>query len=130
MLRPFALAAGVVAAAAALAVTLPVVEAQPTHPHESACFYLRDIQGSKLASPRDYYFRADGGRVYHLEFGADCATAHSYPLILRSIDNSGEVCNAVGLDVRVRDTGEECITRRLSVLSPDEAAALPKDARP
>lgn len=129
MLRPLTLAAGALAAAGALVVTLPVVEAQPRH-QESACFYLRDIQGSKLATPRDYYFRADGGRVYHLEFGSDCATAHSYPLVLRSVDNSGQVCNAVGLDVRVRDTGEQCIATHLSVLTPDEAAALPPNARP
>lgn len=129
MLKPLALAAGAGAALAALAITFPVAEAQPAH-NAGACFILRNIQGSKLADPRNYYFRADGGRVFHLEFGADCATAHTYPLILRPVDNDGRICSAVQLDVRVRDTGEECITKSLSVLTPDEAAALPPNARP
>jgi|SRR5215472_5253537 len=129
MLRPFALAAGAAAAVSALAVTLPVVEAQPAHA-TSACFYLRNMGASRIASPRDFYFRADGGRVYHIEFGSDCLTAHTYPLILRSVDNSGQICSAVELNVNVRDTGESCIPTRLSVLTPDEVAALPPNARP
>ena len=129
MLRPFALATGAAAAAAALVVTLPVVEAQPTH-EASTCFYLRNIGAARVADARNYYFRADGGRVFHVEFGSDCLTAHTYPLIINSVDNSGQVCNAVGLNVKVRDTGESCIPTRLSVLTPEEVAALPPNARP
>ena len=129
MLRPFALAAGAAAAAAALAVTLPVVEAPPAHAART-CFYLRNLGATRVASPRDYYFRADGGRVFHIEFGSDCLTAHTYPLIISSVDNSGQVCDAIGLNVKVRDTGESCIPTRLSVLTPEEAAGLPPNVRP
>ena len=130
MSRPLALAAGAAAAAATLAVTtLPVVEAQPAHAART-CFYLRNIGASRIGSPRDYYFRADGGRVFHIEFGSDCLTAHTYPLIISSVDNSGQVCDAIGLNVKVRDTGESCIPTRLSVLTLEEAAALPPNARP
>ena len=130
MPRPFALAAGAAAAAATLVVTLPVVEAQPAHETANTCFYLRNIGASRVASPRDYYFRADGRRVFHIEFGSDCLTAHTYPLIISSVDNSGQVCSAIGLNVKVRDTGESCIPTRLSVLTPEEVAALPPNVRP
>ena len=130
MLRPLALAAGVSAALAALGATLPVVEAQPAHHAAGACFYLRNINGSKLADARNYYVRTDSGRVFHIEFGSDCLTAHTYPLVVSAVDNSGEICNAIGLNVTVRDTGESCIPTRLNLLSPDEVAALPPNARP
>ena len=129
MLKSF-FAAG--AALASLALTLPAAEAQPDHHREvSACFNLSDMQGERVPDDRNVYFRATGGRVYHLEFGSACPNATSYPLVIHPVNNEGSnICSAIQLDVHVRDTGAGCIPTRLSVLTPDEAGALPPNARP
>jgi hypothetical protein len=130
MFRPIALAAGAVAAVSALAATFPAVEAQPTQAR-SACFNLNNMKGLRVPDDRNMYFRADGQRIYHIEFGTDCPNATNYPLVLHPFDNNAhDICRHIDLDVRVRDTGAICIPKSLSVLSPEEAAALPKEARP
>jgi hypothetical protein len=130
MPRPIVLAAGAVAALSALAATFPAVEAQPAQA-PNACFNLNDMRGSRVPDNRNMYFRTGTGRVYHIEFGSDCPNAMNYVLILHPFDNNAQdICRAVELDVRVRDTGAICIPKSLSVLSPAEAAALPPNARP
>ena len=130
MFRPIALSVGAAAAVAALAATFPTVEAQPAHA-PSACFNLNNVQSTRVPDDRNMYFRADSGRTYHIEFGTDCPNATNYVLILHPFDNNAQdICRAIELDVRVRDTGAICIPKSLSVLSPAEVAALPPNARP
>jgi hypothetical protein len=129
MPRSLVLAAGAAAALAALAVTFPVAEAQPTHA-AGVCFNLNNIQGERVPDDRDMYFRADAGRVYHLEFGSDCPNATTYTLVLHPFDNGNQICGANELDVHVRNTGAQCIPTSLTVLSPEEVAALPPKDRP
>lgn len=118
------------AALAALAVTFPAVEAEPTHA-ASVCFNLSNIQGERVPDDRNVYFRADAGRIYHLEFGSDCPDASTYTLVLHPFNNdANQICSATQLDIHVRDTGAACIATKLSVLTPEEAAALPPNARP
>jgi hypothetical protein len=129
MSRLLSLVLAAAAGAAALAVTtMPAAVAQPSH--GNVCFRLGNVQGSKLADPRTLYLRADGGRTFRIGFSADCNTGGSYSLILHPVDNSGEVCQAIGLYIAVRDTGERCVPTSLQRLSPEEAAAIPPRDRP
>jgi hypothetical protein len=124
MLRTLSFAAG-----AALALAGSAVQAQPAG-DANACLTISSIQGSKLADPRTLYVRADGGRTYRIGFAANCNSADSYSLILHPVDNGGQVCHAIGLDVRVRGTGETCTPSSLTRLSREEAAALPAKLKP
>ncbi len=120
----FAAAAGL----ATLALATPLAQAHPDQGGD-ACFYLRNMQNSKIADPRTLYIRASD-RVYRIEFQNDCNTAQSYSLVLHPADNSGQVCKAIELDVHVRDTGEACVPKSITRLTPDEVAALPAKDRP
>src|SRR5579871_5802777 len=109
-----------VAGLSTLALASPLAQAHPDQ-SEDACFYVRDMQNSVVADPRTLYLRALD-RVYRVTFQADCNTAQSYTLILHPADNSAQVCKAIELDVHVRDTGESCVPKTITRLTPDEVA--------
>ena len=130
MPRPLVLAAGAAACMMALAATVPIVEAQPA-PAANACFNLNNIQAFRVPDERNVYFRADARRVYHIEFGTDCPNATVYTLVLHPTDNNAQdICSPIELDVHVRDTGARCIPQSITVLTPEQVAALPPAARP
>jgi hypothetical protein len=121
--------AGALAAAAALAVTFPVAEAQPAS-HGESCFRLDDIMNTRMQGYRTLYLRSSTGAYYRMDFGADCNNLGTEPLVLHPFDNGNEICRAVDLDVRVRGTGEGCIPTNLTRLSPAEVDAIPKKDKP
>jgi len=127
MSQSFRFAVGALAAAGAICAALPTAEASPA---AGACFHVDDIQNSKMDGPRTLYVRADGGRTYRIEFAADCNTAGAYSLVLHPVTNNDQICHAIELNVRVRETGEFCEPRTISRLTPEEAAALPPKVRP
>jgi hypothetical protein len=114
------------AAAAALAAAPLVAQAGPS----STCFRLSDIQSTRLThGDHTLYLRASTGAYYRMEFASACQNPTNETLILHPTSNSGEVCGAIGLDVRVRD-GAGCIPSNLSRMTPDEVAAIPAGERP
>jgi hypothetical protein len=127
MYQSLRFAVGALAAVGAICAALPAAEASPA---AGACFRVNNIQGTKLDGPRTLYVRADGGRTYRIEFAADCNSAAAYALVLHPVSNNDQICQAVELNVRVRDTGEMCEPQTISRLTPDEAAALPAKVRP
>jgi hypothetical protein len=124
------LAIGGLAAAGALAATLPTAEAQPTGGGGNVCFHFLNVLNSKMADPRTLYLRADGGRTFKIGFSNDCVAGDIYGLILHPTANGGEICNAIDLDVAVRETGLRCVPTSLERLSPEEAAQIPLKYRP
>ncbi|HVN00699.1 MAG TPA: hypothetical protein VMT68_10850 [Caulobacteraceae bacterium] len=129
MSRLIPLALGGLAAAGALAATLPTAEAQPSHV-SNVCFHFGHVENSKLADPRTLYLRADGGRIFRIGFSNDCSTGDTYGLILHPVNNGGEICSAIELDIAVRTTGERCVPTSFARLTPEEAAAIPAKYRP
>jgi hypothetical protein len=119
--------AGGIAAAGALAVTLPTAEAQPAPPRADggSCFYLNQVQSTHLANPRTLYFRTSARAYYRMDFAADCNDMSTEPLILHPFDNSGQICGAISLDVSVRETHQRCMPTRLTRLTPEEVARVP-----
>jgi hypothetical protein len=128
MSRLLSLTAGLVAAAGVLVATLPTAEAGPAGSSRD-CFRLSNIQNTKMEGDRTLFLRSSTGAFYRMDFGADCDNISSEPLILHPVDNSDEVCSAIGLDVRVRGAGA-CIPTSLRRLTPDEVAAIPPRDRP
>lgn len=126
----YRIAAGALAGAGALVATLPAAEAQPAPRHGDSCFYVSNIQNTKMQGLRTLYIRTSQKRVYRMEFGADCNTVGYEPLILHPVDNSNQVCSPIGLNVSVRGTGEMCVPTSLTRLTPAEVAAIPPKFRP
>jgi hypothetical protein len=122
------LLAGAAAAAGALCATLPTAEASPAA--HDACFHLSQVTNTRLVGMRTLYFRTSATTVYRMDFAADCNNVGTEPLILHPFDNSGTICHAIDLDVRVRGTGQMCNPTGLTRLTPDEIAAIPPADRP
>ena len=112
------------AAAVALVVSTPPASAAPEG--HSACFRLSDIQSTRMQGERTLFMRSSTGAYYRMDFGADCNNLGTEPLVIHPVDNSGEVCGAISVDISVRGTGQRCIPTDLRRLSPDEVAAIPK----
>ena len=128
MFRLLSLSVGLVGAAGLLAATLTSSEADPAASSRD-CFRLSNIQSTKMQGERTLFLRSSTGAYYRMDFGADCDNISSEPLILHPVDNSDEVCSAIGLDVRVRGAGA-CIPTSLTRLTPDEVAAIPPQDKP
>ena len=123
------LAAGLAAAAGALAVTLPAaVVAQPAT-HDS-CFRLSAINNTRMAGYRTVYFRVYGNQYFRMDFSADCNNVGTEPLILHPFNNNDMICHAIDLNVSVRDTRQACNPTSLRRLTPDEVSQIPARDRP
>jgi hypothetical protein len=129
MLQLLRIAAGGLAAAGALATTLPVAEAAPAaglYTDGGSCFYLNQILSTHLANPRTLYFRTSSRTYYRMDFGSDCNDMGTEPLIIHPFDNSGQICGAISVDVSVRETHQRCMPTSLRRMTADEVAATPR----
>jgi len=124
------LAAGLAAAAGALAVTLPAaVVAQPSS--GDSCFRLSHLDNSRLADDnRVLYLRVYGHQYYRMDFSGSCNNSGNEPLVLHPVDNNDLICHAIDVNVTVRATHEGCIPTGLKRLTPDEVAQIPPQDRP
>ena len=130
MLQPLRLAAGLAAAAGALAVTTasPTVMAQPGG---ESCFRLSHLDNSRLAQDHHaLYLRVYGRQVYRMDFSGSCNSSGNEPLVLHPVDNGDLICHAIDVNVSVRSTHEGCIPTGLHRLTPDEVSAIPPADRP
>lgn len=122
-------AGGAAAALGVLAMTLPTAEAQPApNPHVDggSCIYLNQIQATHLANPRTLYFRTSSTRFYRMDFAADCNSMGTEPLIIHPVDNSGQICGAISVDISVRETRQRCMPTSMRRMTAEEVAATPK----
>ena len=121
-------AVGGLAAASALAVTLPAAEAQPAsspHTDGGSCIYLNQIQATHLANPRTLYFRTGARTFYRMDFAADCNDMGTEPLIIHPFDNGGQICGAISVDISVRETHQRCLPTSMRRMTAEEVAATP-----
>ena len=120
------------AAAGALGSTLPTAEAQPApaQANANACFQTTQIENTRMVGAHTLYIRTSARTVYRMDFANDCDSDSNGPLIVHPVDNSGQICSAIGVDISVRETGQRCIPTDLARLSPDEVAAIPKKDLP
>jgi hypothetical protein len=65
-----------------------------------------------------------------MDFSSDCDSDSNGPLIVNPVDNSGEICSAIGVNISLRETGQRCMPTTLTKLSDDEVAAIPKKDLP
>ncbi|HLY78564.1 MAG TPA: hypothetical protein VKQ70_04275 [Caulobacteraceae bacterium] len=123
-----ALALGAVGAA--LGVTMPVAEAQPTASSLPSCIRANQIQNTRMVRSRVLYIRTSARSFYRMDFANDCDSDSNGPLIVHPVDNNGEICSAIGVNISLRETGQRCMPTTLTKLSDDEVAAIPKKDLP
>ena len=102
---------------------------------ERACFYARSVTNFAAADDRNLYIRVGTRDVYHLSMFGNCfdlSWVHSLGLASRGGNFICEGIN-ISVDVVTRDAGpgvQSCPVSAIRKLKPEEAAALPKGARP
>jgi hypothetical protein len=117
------------AALAAIAIGLAVAPAHAQAPGQS-CFYAN--QWTSWKAPDDHtIFLNVGNRVFRLDLASSCPTLRMGATLITN-NPSAQLCSAIDWDLRVRAAGitAGCIVSKMTQLTPDQIAALPKDARP
>jgi hypothetical protein len=133
-------AAFVVAAALALGASAqpppdPAQTGAPATKPKPSCFWASRIENFAAADEQNLYLRVGAHDVYQAKLFSTCldiSWVHHIALVSRT---SSLICEGPNLDVDVvvRDiaTGRQrCPVTNIRRLTPDEAAALPKQARP
>lgn len=115
--------AGVLAATAMLAGVAPALA------QGQSCFYPNQWTSWKAPDDHTIFLRV-GARVFRLDTGSCPALLTGATLITHS--QSAQLCSAIDWDLRVRSGGitTGCIVSNMAQLTPDQAAALPANARP
>jgi hypothetical protein len=130
MFQVFRTALALSAVAAALSATLPTAEAQPATHAPPACIRTSQIQNTRMVGSRVLYIRTSARTFYRMDFSSDCDSNSNGPLIIHPVNNSGEICSAISVDISVRETGQRCMPSALTKLTADEVAAIPKKDLP
>jgi hypothetical protein len=131
--RIFALAAATVLAAAP-AFAQPAKPSPPVSLSGGDCFFSRDWRGWKSPSPDVLYIRVRQHDVYRIDLAGGGPRLDGPSMHLVSISRgSDRICAPIDLDLKISDSIGPPIAlfpRGIVKLSPEEAKALPKEARP
>ncbi len=139
MKKSLAALASLAALSAAAVVATPAerVVAQPAPPKASpACFWVRNADGFAANDTTTLYLRVGMNQVWELKLFSNCLNLDwVHHLGIRSRGAGSNVCEGTnpGIDVVVRDVAvgrQSCPVTGVRKLTPDEVAALPKNARP
>jgi hypothetical protein len=131
--RRLAIAAGVVAGAASL-LWAAAVSAAPEKAERTPCFFITQWNGWKSPSPNVLYLGVNLHDVYKVDLSAGSSQLQwpDVHLVSRTV-GSDSVCSAIDLQLEVADTSgfrEPLIASKLTKLTPEEVAAIPKKFRP
>jgi len=130
--RRNALRGGLLAGVAAALIGGQAVAA--TDNPRTPCFYITQWQGWKAPDPSTLYLGVNQHDVYKVELSAGSPQllwpdAH----LISLVQGSNSICSAIDLQLAVADTGgfrQPLIARKLTKLTPEEVAAIPKKFRP
>ncbi|MBS0360856.1 MAG: hypothetical protein JSR98_05720 [Proteobacteria bacterium] len=99
------------------------------------CFWARNV--TSFAAPDDHtvYVRVNQRDVYRLDLMIPCPDVNwNQRIALESSHGAGgSICNALDAEIISHATGlgrQRCPVKTLTKLTPEEAAALPKHAKP
>jgi hypothetical protein len=124
----------VVAAVAASAASLAADTAAAPDRKPAECFRPDAFQGWKAPDAKTIFIRVFPDRFYRLDMAGSCAmlTWPESHLVTR-FDGTNMVCRALDWNIRVgvpASGSEACVVKRMTGLTPSEAAAIPKQFKP
>lgn len=118
----------VMLAAAAMA------QAAPAEQGGRSCFYSRQWNGWRAPDASTIYIRVGVRDIYRLDLTNACQALRSPGAVLvNRVRGGSSICSPLDLDLRVSQGhgfATPCLVKTMTKLTPDEAAALPKAARP
>jgi hypothetical protein len=127
---------------AALLTAASAASAAPAKDPSAPCFFITQWQGWKSPSPNVIYLGVNLHDVYRVDLSAGSSMLQWPDVHLVSrVRGPDTICSAIDLDLEVADdTGirggvgggmrEPLIATKLTKLTPDEIAAIPKKYRP
>ena len=105
-------------------------------PAQNACFPITEFRGWKAPDTKTILIRVGFDRVYRLDLANTCSllTSPGSHLITKT-RGPDLVCSAVDWDLSVSqpppgNIPEPCIVKKMTLLSPGEAAAIPRKFKP
>lgn len=123
-----------VLAIAVLVLGIAPVVAQP--PARNVCFPINEMQGWKAPDSKTIFIRVNLNQYYRLDLSAACPmlTMPDSHLITK-VRGSNLICTAVDWDLSVSQPPpgaipEPCIVKQMTLLTPQEAAAIPPKFKP
>jgi hypothetical protein len=121
-------------ALAVLATGFAPAEAQ--QPAQNTCFPLHQMQGWKASDNKTIFIRVNTSQYYRLDLSASCPllTMPESHLITKS-RGSDLICSAIDWDLSISEPPpgaipEPCIVKQMTLLTPQQAAAIPPKFRP
>ena len=97
-----------------------------------ACFFNRDIRGFAAPDDKTLYLRVRNKEVFRLDMMGRCPDLDWENRIAIDSRGSSSICDPVDATVLVRGPigVDRCPVRAITRLTPEEAAALPRKAKP
>jgi hypothetical protein len=137
-MKNFATLAATTAALAALCVSAAAQPPPAPQPNpRPACFWTRSITNFAANDTNRVFVRASGRRVFELTLFANCLQLNWVNRLGIRTRGSSNICEGPNpaIDVIVRGGGiagggQRCPVTNVRLLTPDEVAALPPQARP
>ena len=116
--------------AVALAAAAVGFVAGPAVAQGQSCFYANQWTSWKAPDDHTIYLNV-GKRVFRLDIAGSCPTLRTGATLITH-SHSAQLCSAIDWDLKVRSGGmtSGCIVSNQTQLTPDQIAALPKNARP
>jgi hypothetical protein len=120
-------------ASALAATTMAAGHAALAQPNQ--CFFESQWENWKAPDDHTIYLGVTGHKVYRLDLAGSCPELTWPDARLISHDRSGEgsICGPLDFDLKVAEQGGPgmaCIVKSMTLMTPDEAAALPRNVRP
>jgi hypothetical protein len=122
-------------AAALGAAALGLVASAPAIAQGNQCFFVNQWNGWKAPDDHTIYLNVTPNRIYRLDLAGACPEILWPDSHLTNVDpqGSGSICSPLDWQLSVSDgpaSKMPCIVRKMTLLTPDEAAAIPKKFRP
>ena len=135
MLKSLMAAGGALTAVFALAAALPAAADKPpaaAAKARQACFFARDVNSFSAADDRTVYVKVGVKDVYRLDLFNSCPDIDwNWSIALQS-HGSDWICSPMDATIIARSPigPQRCEVNKVTRLTPEEVAALPKKARP
>ncbi len=117
-------------AAAALAAAFPAA----AQTNRANCFRMSMLSSTRPDGDRRIYARVGVNTFYRIDLAHRCSSLpyQGNFLVLEPAAGSDLICNPIDLDLKVNDHGanEACFIKSITRLTPEEAAAIPRKAKP
>ncbi|HKT54979.1 MAG TPA: DUF6491 family protein [Caulobacteraceae bacterium] len=121
--------------AAVLGATALGVTAAPALAQGNQCFVTTEWNGWKAPDDHTIYLNVFNHKIYRLDLSSSCP-ALMWPdarLITHDQSGNGYYCSALDWDLKVGDSHgvkTACIVSKMTLLTPEQAAAIPRKFRP